>query len=177
MFKEVIVVEGNHDKSRLKQLFSSIDVVITNGSEVSKETLELLKHLNQKRGLILLLDPDYPGERIRKIINDYVGETKHAFIDKTYCIDKQKNKVGIEHAPLHIIREALLKHTHTPKVNHSKLSMSDLVSMGLMGHADSKQKRAVIASHYHFAPSNAKTFLKYLNMFGLSKEDIEKVLS
>lgn len=176
MFKEVVVVEGNHDKSRLKQIFNDIDVVITNGAEISQETLELLKNLNQKRGLILLLDPDYPGERIRRIINDYVGETKHAFIEKKYCIDEQKNKVGIEHAPLNIIKEVLLKNIHSTQDYKDKLTMTDLVSIGLMGQSDSKQKRIKIASHYHFAPCNAKTFLKYLNMFGLSKDELEKVL-
>ena len=58
------------------------DVVITNGSEISEDTLNELKILNQKRGLILFLDPDYQGERIRRLINDYVGETKHAFLSK-----------------------------------------------------------------------------------------------
>ncbi|MFP4286235.1 MAG: ribonuclease M5 [Candidatus Izemoplasmataceae bacterium] len=177
MFKEVVVVEGNHDKSRLKQIFEEIDVVITNGAEISQETLDLLKHLNQKRGLILLLDPDYPGERIRRIINEYVGETKHAFIEKKYCIDEKKNKVGIEHAPLHIIKEVLLTKVQTQKDVEHSLTINDLVELGLTGRKDSKEKREKIASYYHFATSNAKTFLKYLNMFGISKNELEKVLS
>ena len=79
-FKEVIVVEGYHDLSKLRQIYDNVDIVITNGSEISQTTLEELKILNKTRGLILFLDPDYQGERIRRIINDYVGETKHAFL-------------------------------------------------------------------------------------------------
>ena len=176
MFKEVIVVEGNHDKSRLNQIFDTVDVVVTNGAEVSLETLETLKQLNQKRGLILLLDPDYPGERIRKIINDYVGPTKHVFIDKQYCIDTVKHKVGIEHAPLNILKEALFKHVHNSLESESNITMKDLIKLGLMGQAKSNEKRMFIAKQFHFAPSNAKTFLKYLNMFGLTIEEVERCL-
>jgi ribonuclease M5 len=176
MFKEVIVVEGNHDKSKINQIFDTADIVVTNGAEISLDTLESLKQLNQKRGLILLLDPDYPGERIRKIINDYVGPTKHVFIDKKYCVDTVKHKVGIEHAPLKIIEEALFKHVHNAKDSQSNITMKDLTKLGLMGQANSKEKRNVIAKQFHFAPSNAKTFLKYLNMFGLTKEEIERCL-
>ena len=72
--KEVVVVEGYHDLAKLKSIYPDIDVVITNGSEISLSTLNELKSLNKQRGLILFLDPDYQGERIRRLINDYVGE-------------------------------------------------------------------------------------------------------
>ena len=106
---EVVVVEGYHDLAKLKEIYSNIDVIITNGSEISPETLEELKKLNESRGLILFLDPDYQGERIRRIINDYVGETKHAFMKKSDCINKNKTKVGIEHADFEKIKQALDK--------------------------------------------------------------------
>ena len=34
------------------------------------------------RGVIVLTDPDFPGEKIRKIITEHVPDCKHAFIDK-----------------------------------------------------------------------------------------------
>ena len=85
---KVVVVEGYHDLSRLRDIFPNLDIVVTNGSEISQTTLDELKALNESRGLILFLDPDVPGERIRRIIQEYVGETAHAFIPKHLCISK-----------------------------------------------------------------------------------------
>lgn len=41
--------------------------------------IEQVKLALQKRGVIIFTDPDYPGERIRKIISDKVPGCKHAF--------------------------------------------------------------------------------------------------
>ena len=176
IFKEVIVVEGNHDASRIRQIFKDADIITTNGSEISSKTLDLLKKLNETRGLILLLDPDYPGERIRHMINNYVGDTKHVFIDKKYCIDEMKKKVGIEHAPLEIIKEALLKHVHEVKTLNKPLTMADLVSLNLVGTSNAKTLRAYVSEHFHLGKCNAKTMLNRLNMFAIEKNQIEKVL-
>ena len=39
-----------------------------NGSEISDETLDLIKELSKNHNIIVFTDPDYPGERIRKKI-------------------------------------------------------------------------------------------------------------
>ena len=44
--KEVVVVEGYHDLAKLKAIFEKVDVYITNGSEVSENTLKELLHDN-----------------------------------------------------------------------------------------------------------------------------------
>ena len=90
--KELIVVEGKTDLIFLKS-FLDADIVITNGSEISKETLEFIKEANNRQGVIILTDPDYPGLRIRNIIAQYIGDCKHAYIEKKKAI--KGNKVGI----------------------------------------------------------------------------------
>ena len=65
--KPVIVVEGTSDVNKLSLLVDA-DYVVTNGSEVSRETLRYIKELSKTRQIIILTDPDYPGERIRNII-------------------------------------------------------------------------------------------------------------
>ena len=139
--QKVVVVEGYHDLAALKAIFTDIDVVITNGREISKETLSELKILNKKRGLILLLDPDFQGERIRKIINDFVGETDHAFISKEKCISKNKRKVGIEHAKKEDIIDAL-KHVQTASnKSNSNITIMDLYDLELLGTNNAKNKK------------------------------------
>ena len=172
----IIVVEGNHDKARIKQAFPDADIMITNGREISEETLETLKHANQERGLLLFLDPDNPGEAIRKKINEYVGETKHAFLEKSLCIDHQKGKVGIEHAPLDAIREALKHQVYEPTEKRTDVTHKDLMRYGLVGSKDAREKRKALCNHFSIGLANGKTLLKKLDMFGISKKDIEKVV-
>jgi len=174
---EVVVVEGYHDLAKLKSIYPHMDIVITNGSEISNETLRELKILNDKRGLILLLDPDYPGERIRRLINDYVGETKHAFIAKEKCISKNKAKVGIEHASSKDIKEALEKVYQTFQTNHNGLTMRDLFELKLSGCKDAKKNRDKLTKNIGIGLSNSKTLLKKINMFRIKKSEIIEALS
>ena len=90
--KEVIVVEGKSDLIFLNS-FLDAEIIITNGSEISKETLDLIKKANETTGVIILTDPDYPGIRIRNIVSQYIGDCKHAFIEKSKAI--KGKKVGI----------------------------------------------------------------------------------
>ena len=77
--KEVIVVEGTSDVVTLSNLIDA-DFIITHGSAISQETLDLIKVANETRGVIIFTDPDFPGEKIRKTIIDYIGDCKHAFV-------------------------------------------------------------------------------------------------
>ena len=174
-FKEVIVVEGYHDLAKLKEIYDDVDVLITNGSEVTEETLIELKKLNEIRGLILLLDPDYQGERIRRLINNYVGETKHAFIEKKKCISRNRKKVGIEHATSEDIIEALSK----LKVSNRKqnnISQNELMRLGLIGMDGSKKLREELSIKTGIGLSNGKTLCKKLNMFGYTLEQIQAII-
>ena len=172
---EVVVVEGYHDLAKLKEIYPNIDVVITNGSEISKDTLEELKKLNQTRGLILLLDPDYQGERIRRIINEYVGETKHAFMKKSDCINKKKTKVGIEHAKTEKIKKALEK-VYVQRNDVKNLDIKDLYYYNLIGDKGSKELRLKVTDSLGIGFCNGKTLLKKLNMFDITKEELEDIL-
>lgn len=172
---EVVVVEGYHDLAKLKEIDKHIDVVITNGSEIKEETLAELKQLNQTRGLILFLDPDYQGERIRRIINDYVGPTKHAFIRKADAINKSRNKVGIEHASTEVIINSL-KGFYESSLNQHTITQKELYQIGLLGKNESKQKRKTLCEELGIGLSNGKTLLKKLNMFGIDIQRITEII-
>lgn len=173
---EVVVVEGYHDLAKLKSIYPKMDIIITNGSEISDETLNDLNTLNKTRGLILLLDPDYQGERIRRIINDYVGETKHAFIKKALCINKSKTKVGIEHAKKEDIIEAL-KTVYASKNNITEsIALMDLYNLDLIGCVNAKKNRKLLSEKLGISLSNGKTLHKKLNMFEISKQQILEVI-
>lgn len=174
--KEVIVVEGNHDLAKLKMVDSTLDIMITNGAEIKQETLELLKEINKKRGLILMLDPDSPGEKIRRTINQYVGETKHIFMQKKDCIDTINHKVGIEHAKKEKLKEAL--NSHIVELNDEKKvwNLQRLMKYNLAGTKDAKKRRLKVSQALHIGKCNAKTFIERLNMLNVTEDEVIEVI-
>ena len=174
-FNEVVIVEGMHDLERLKSIYPDIDVLITNGSEIDSFLPQIIE-VSKKRDIILFLDPDYPGERIRKIIQSHVPNAKNAFLKKALAISKNKKKVGIEHAKKEDIIEALENHLSIVKKD-DLITINDLYKLGLIGEANSQKLRDEICEKFNLGHANAKTFLNRINMFGIDIKDIEKVLS
>lgn len=172
MIKEVIVVEGINDTKRLKSFFDC-DTIETHGLGLKKETIELIKEINNKRGVILFLDPDTPGEKIRNRLNSEIPNLKNAFVLKENA--KTKKKVGIEHADKQTLKEAL-DNLITYSDNKDSLSMQEFYELGLSGNSDSVSKRDKLSKHYHLGKCNAKTLLKRLNMLSLTYNDLCKVL-
>lgn len=171
--KELIVVEGKTDLIFLKS-FLEADIVITNGSEISQNTLDFIKEANKKQGVIILTDPDYPGLRIRNIISEYIGDCKHAYIEKSKAI--KGKKVGIAETKKEDIINALKNVVTYKKENSNNICESDLYELGLLGRNDSKSKREKVCNYYHLGWCNAKTFLKRVNMFGLTIEQLKEVI-
>ena len=171
--KELIVVEGKTDLIFLKS-FLDADIVITNGSEISKNTLDFIKEANKKQGVIILTDPDYPGTRIRNIISEYIGECKHAYIEKSKAI--KGKKVGIAETKKEDVINALKNVISYKKEYEANISQADLYELGLIGKEDSASKREKVCEYYHLGWCNAKTFLKRVNMFGLTIEEIKEVI-
>lgn len=171
--KEVIVVEGKNDTNRL-QSFLDCDTIETHGTHVSLQCLAQIRALQKTRGVIVFTDPDYPGERIRAIINQNIEGCKNAFIAKDKA--KTSKKVGVEHAAKEDVLHALSKLMTYDTTQQQTLSFADFLSVGLQGQKDSAQKRALIATQLSLGHPNAKTLWKRLNMGQYTLEDIKAIL-
>lgn len=168
--REIIVVEGKNDTARLKRFFDC-DTIETMGSQISDECLERIKAAQKARGVIVFTDPDYPGTRIRNIISKAVPDAKHAFIDKTLA--RTDKKVGIEHAEKEDLEESL-KNCVTFVNSEPSLSWADFLDLGLTG---DKARRKKVSDAFHIGVCNAKTCFRRLNQLGITKQQIEGVLS
>lgn len=62
MIKEVIVVEGKDDLAAVKRACQA-EVIITNGLGITAEKIAEIKAAQERCGVIILTDPDYPGRR------------------------------------------------------------------------------------------------------------------
>ena len=91
----VIVVEGRDDTRRLREIYPDIETIETNGSAIDEETIALIRKALQTREVIVFTDPDYPGTRIRNIIQERVPGVKHAFIEREEAV--RKDKIGRAH--------------------------------------------------------------------------------
>lgn len=177
IIQEVIIVEGKNDTNKIKQAVDA-DTIETNGSAINEETIQLIKHAQRKRGVIIFTDPDYPGERIRKMIQQRVPGCKHAFLPKSVAQSKTRNKIGIEHASISAIRDALRRTQEeiTNRRYSSDITKMDLIALGLIGKRDSKHFREQIGNLLAIGYTNSKQLLKRLHLFQISKEELNEAM-
>lgn len=167
--KEVIVVEGINDAKHLEDLLG-VDTLYVKGLGIDQKTIELVRAINEKRGVIVFTDPDHPGERIRAKLNGAIPGLKNAFIIKEKA--KTTKKVGVEHADKKDIEEAL-DHLLTYCESQDTIDERDLLELGLIG---DRRLRDRVSDYYHLGRPNAKTFKKRLNMLGVKSEEIREVI-
>ncbi|TDL30434.1 ribonuclease M5 [Jeotgalibacillus sp. S-D1] len=174
--KEIIVVEGRDDTTAVKRAVDA-DTIETNGSAVPDSVLESIQHAQLKRGVIILTDPDYPGQRIRQIVQDYVPGCKHAFIDRQDALRKKGRGLGVEHASPGIIREAL-KHAHTmAEAPLEQISKQDLIEAGLVGGPKAKSRREALGIRLNIGYANGKQLYNRLLMFQISQDEFIREMS
>ncbi|MBU1142660.1 MAG: ribonuclease M5 [Firmicutes bacterium] len=176
MRPKVFVVEGRNDSNRLKLIFPNITVVTTNGSAINIESVELLKELDSTHDIILFLDPDHAGERIRRLLSKEVKNIYHAFLDKEVAYSKNRKKIGIEHASEKDILEALKDIKIVSHESKSDITHPFLFEMKLTGSKDSKMLRERLSKALKIGYVNGKTLYQRLRMFDISQKQVIEVL-
>lgn len=173
-YPAIIVVEGTSDEALITS-FLDADIVTTNGSEVSRETIEYLKEAKKTRDIVVLTDPDSPGKRIRDILNQNIPGLFHAFVLKEHAI--KHHKVGVAESSKADILEALSHVIPSADFVRGQLTMADLYEVGVVGQPDSVNRRHQLEVKLHLGHCNAKTLLKRANALGLTKERIKEAFN
>lgn len=173
-YPAVIVVEGTSDVAFLGS-FLETEFVITNGSDVPRETIEYLKKIKEKKDIVVLTDPDYPGKRIRAILDEQIPGLLHAFVRKEKSI--KHHKVGVAESTRGEVLMALSHIVPQESETPGTLTMSDLQDLGLMGGDLASLKRKKLQESLCLGFGNAKTLLRRLNALAITKEEIEEVLT
>lgn len=177
--QEVIVVEGKDDTANLKR-FYEVDTYETRGSAIDEDDLERIERLHDLRGVIVFTDPDYNGERIRKIIMQAIPTVKHAFLQRDEATPKSKTKgrsLGVEHASFEDLEKALSSvRGYYDDDNQFDITKSDLMRLGLLMGGDSRKRREYLGEHLRIGYCNGKQLLKRLELFGISLAEVEEVM-
>lgn len=178
--QEVIVVEGKDDTANLRRYYD-VDTYETRGSAIDDGDLERIEKLNDLRGVIVFTDPDYNGERIRKIIMAAVPTAKHAFLNRGEAVPKSKTKgrsLGVEHASFEDLQKALAGVVGCyDDDNQFDITRSDLMRLGLLMGGDSRKRREFLGEELRIGYCNGKQLLKRLELFGITLAELEVALA
>ncbi|HYF81475.1 MAG TPA: ribonuclease M5 [Clostridia bacterium] len=173
MLKETIVVEGKNDAAAVRRAVAA-DIIITSGFGINKGILDRIKTAQEKNGVIVLTDPDFMGEKIRKIISDRVKGVRHAFVPKEEA--QAEGDIGVENAaPESILRALSMAKCEQEEVQIT-FSGIDLIYYGLSGNDNAAGLRNSLGSALGIGYANSKQFLNRLNKYGISRDELEMAL-
>lgn len=173
--EEVIVVEGKSDTKRLCEVVNA-DTIETIGSAISEEILKQIAHAQEIRGVIVFTDPDFSGEKIRKIIMKEIPDVKHAFLPRAKAKPSGKakgNSLGVEHASDEAILESLRKIVTPMKEEQVKeIPRAVLEDYGLLAGENARDLRERLGDELHIGYTNGKQLVKRLKMFRITKKEL-----
>ncbi len=187
---KIIVVEGRYDKIKLSSFIDGV-IIETSGFGIfkDKEKQSLLRHLAEKKGLVILTDSDSAGFVIRSFIssiipNEYIA---NAYIPDLYGKEKRKDspskegKLGVEGVNPEVIVKALTQAgaicTEAFAQNNKKVTNLDLYNDGLSGTGDSKSKRLKLLKYLGLPERmTSKAMLQIINSF-MTYDEYKKALT
>lgn len=189
--KQALVVEGRYDKNTLSQIVDA-PIFVTNGFGIFRDpdTMDLLRAVAEKRGLIVLTDSDGAGLVIRNRLKSAIAPQYllHAYIPDVYGKEKRKaapgkeGKLGVEGMNPEILLTALRNagaeflEGERQAPPSDPITKQDLFELGLSGRPDSSRKRKCLQKRLSL-PENlsANALLTALNCI-LTKDELRKVM-
>ncbi|MFQ9893102.1 MAG: ribonuclease M5 [Emergencia sp.] len=170
--KEAIIVEGRDDTAAIQRAVDAVTIE-THGFGMPDTMWPLIEKAYNTQGVILFTDPDYAGEKIRRLISDRFPDCKQAFLPKGKAL--KGSNIGVENAKPEDIVEALENARCTDSCQTADLfTVEDLVAWGLAGTTEAKERRERLGNRLSIGYGNSKAFLRKLNQFGISREEFLK---
>ena len=191
--REAIVVEGRYDKNTLSQLVDTV-IIETSGFGIfkDKERLALLRRLAEKRGLIVLTDPDGAGFVIRGHLRGSLppDRVKHAYVPDIYGKERRKRqggkegKLGVEGMRPEVLEAALRRAGATFLDEEGEraapagrpVTKADFVALGLSGGPGAADRRRALLQRLelpeHLSPN---AMLEVLNAL-FTREELDGLL-
>ena len=156
--KEAIVVEGRDDTAALRKVTDAL-IIETHGFGIKRETWELLEKAYREKGLIILTDPDFSGEEIRRRLTERFPESRHSYMPRAKAL-KNGDKVC----------------TPSHETIRMKFTQRDMDEAGLAGGAGSREKRQQVGEILGIGYGNSSTFIKKLNSFGVTRKEFDEAV-
>ncbi|GAO99684.1 ribonuclease M5 [Fructobacillus ficulneus] len=176
VIQAMVVVEGWSDTKRLSQAVVC-DTIETRGSALGPEVIQRIARAVKDRGAIVLTDPDFNGNRLRRLIAEAVPEVGQATISQDQgraAKDNPHKSLGIEHAPLDVLAQCLVEADQ--KVGQerpsSNIDRAFLLDLGLIGGAGAKDRREILGQDLQIGYANGKQLYQRLLAYGIQKDEV-----
>lgn len=195
IIKEAVIVEGRDDVDVVQKAVDTL-IIPTHGFGITAKTYELIARAYEEKGIIILTDPDYSGEEIRRKLSERFPKAKHAYVARELAT--RDGDIGIENARPEDVLEALRKaHAVSGSQSESglpgqagqagqsdssgrtvpkKIEKKDILRLGLVGTDNASALRAKTAEKLGIGYGNSKGLLRMLNGYGISIEELEKAV-
>lgn len=172
--REAIVVEGRDDIAAVSKTCDAL-IIATHGFGITRETWALIEKAYDEKGIIILTDPDFSGEEIRRKLSVKFPNALQAYLPKVEAT--KADDIGVENATPEAIRDALMKvHGITKSDGQRHITMEDLSELELVGGQKASALRECVGAELGIGYGNGKAFLKKLNGFGISRDELEAAL-
>ncbi len=176
LIKEVIVVEGRDDVDAVKKALDA-EIIAVGGFGINAKVIDRIKEAQKRKGVIVLTDPDFAGEKIRRIISKRVEGIKHAYISKEDGL--KDGDIGVENACPEVILNALETAKITVEEKRNFFTMQDMFYFKLTNDSTSKVRRSMLGKILGIGYCNTAQMISRLNNYGITKEEftdaIEKI--
>jgi|694.fasta_scaffold06626_13 ribonuclease M5 len=170
----VIVVEGKTDKQFLLS-FIEAHILETNGSAISESFLIELQEISKSKRILVITDPDSPGEKIRNSIIQAVPTSHHIFLDKKQAI--HQGKVGLAQCSKdYLLYQLANEVTFSLNKSKSDITLNHLFELALIGNQASKEKRYKLCKKLNIAPSNGKQLLNKLHWMNINNNQLRNII-
>ncbi|MDO4178116.1 MAG: ribonuclease M5 [Phascolarctobacterium sp.] len=173
MLKEVLIVEGKSDTQAIARALEA-DTIETGGFNLLPHTITQIAAAYEKRGIIILTDPDVAGEKIRQYVTKRFPHAGQAFIPRREAT--AHGDIGVEQASPESILKALSKVRHHEFIPQEEFTMNDLFKNQLSGCPEANARRDALGAELGIGHGNAKRFLERLNRYGVSREEFDEAL-
>lgn len=172
--REAIVVEGRDDENVVSRAYDTL-IICTHGFGITGETWALIAKAYEEKGIIVLTDPDFSGEEIRKKLTAKFPDAKQAYMPRGAAT--KGDDIGVENAtPEDVIEAVETAHSTFLKENTRMVTEAELERLGLVGYADSAHRREQTAAVLGIGYGNGKTFLKKINAFGIGVDELNRAV-
>lgn len=159
--KEAIIVEGIYDKITIDAFCDAL-IVPTYGFSIftDRPRLDYIRSLAEKKGIIILMDSDAAGFKIRSFLKEQIrsGLVLDAYIPTLPGKEKRKSHpsaegtLGVEGMQKDVLKDILLSVATKEDSNAARITEADFYADGLMGASDAAHKRSLLAAHLSLPP-------------------------
>ena len=178
---QALVVEGRDDVAAVSEACEAL-IIPTHGFGITSETWSLIEKAYKEKGLIILTDPDFSGEEIRRKLTARFPEAIQAYVAK--CDALSGADIGIENASPEVIKAALSQalelseriDTKERKASAACVTMSDLAELGLTGGPGASELRAKLCAKLGIGYGNASALIKKLKLWNIEREELEQAV-